>query len=686
MFPGEIWVNVAVAPGTVRTPILDRQAGHLRYRADIDGLRAIAILPVVLYHAGIPGFKGGFVGVDVFFVISGYLMASLIMREIIRGEFNLLRFYERRIRRIFPALFAMFAACGIMAWLFFMPAEFEYFARSLRAAAFFTSNFQFERESGYFDIGTQMKPLVHTWSLAVEEQFYIFFPLVLILLGRFARRYIAPILLTLLIASLAASVWAVHTNPVSAFYLTQFRIWELLLGSLLAFNVLPAVRSRPAREAVAALGILLIVYAVIAFDDSTPFPGLAALVPCIGAALVIHGHATNGPAGRLLTARPMVFIGLISYSLYLWHWPAIVFTRYLVWPELSPVQGVLVVLGAIAAAILSWRFIERPFRNQSGFISRRPLFAGAIAAVVASVILGDIVVEKQGVPERLPEIAQRIYSAKYDVARFSGPGCSPDRKGQEASAEDVRSGKLCNIGKTDSGEPKFLVWGDSHAEAMGPAIDAAASQAGVRGLTAPRPSCPPLFDVQLSDPLLFEKCREFNAAIRDMIAEQHIPLVFLVAYWPKYVHDAELPNQGIYFDPSVSPSLEDHSAPIAAALDRTLAELTRQGTKVVLVMDVPEMGRNIPEALAKAAIKGGSADVAPPWSYVEKRQALARSTIETYARKYDAMIVDPLPAFCSNGHCAAARDGVPLYRDADHLTATAARNLSYLYAHIFQPD
>ncbi len=679
-------MNLVVAPGEIRSPILDREAGHLRYRADIDGLRALAILPVVLYHAGIPGFKGGFVGVDVFFVISGYLMASLIMREIIHGDFNLLRFYERRIRRIFPALFAMFAACGIMAWLFFMPAEFEYFARSLRAAAVFTSNFQFERESGYFDIGTQMKPLVHTWSLAVEEQFYIFFPLVLILLGRFARRYIVPILFTLLLASLAASVWAVHAEPVPAFYLTQFRIWELLLGALLAFNVLPAVLSRPAREAIAASGILLIVYAVIAFDDGTAFPGLAALLPCVGAALIIHAHATNGPAGRLLTARPVVFIGLISYSLYLWHWPAIVFTKYLVWPELSPVQGGLVVLGAFAAAVLSWRFIERPFRNQSGFIGRRAIFAGGITAIAASVVLGEYVEENHGIPSRLPQVAQQIYSAKYDIGRFSGAGCLSEGGGQEASAEDVRSGKLCSIGKTDAGAPKFLVWGDSHAEAMGPAIDAAATQAGVHGLTAPRPSCPPLFDVQLSDRLLTERCQEFNTAVRGMIAERHIPLVFLVAYWPKYVHDAELPNQGIYFDPSVPPSLEDRSAPIAEALDRTMAELTRQGTKVVLVMDVPEMGRFIPEALAKAAIEGSSTDVAPPWNYVEKRQALARTMIESYARKYDAMVVDPLPAFCSNGSCSAARDGMPLYRDADHITATAARSLSYLYEHIFQRD
>ncbi|PSJ49488.1 acyltransferase, partial [Mesorhizobium soli] len=218
----------------------------------------LAVFPVVLYHAGIAGFGGGFVGVDVFFVISGYLMAAVIIGELDRGEFSLLQFYERRVRRIFPALFAMIAASAVMAWFVFMPVEFTYFARSLKATVLFISNIRFQREVGYFDIESQLKPLLHTWSLAVEEQFYIVFPIAVVLIVRFFRRYLALILLATLAASLIASTWAVHYAPEKAFYLAQYRAWELLLGAVLALSLIPRPTQRLAREAMAGTGVVLI--------------------------------------------------------------------------------------------------------------------------------------------------------------------------------------------------------------------------------------------------------------------------------------------------------------------------------------------------------------------------------------------------------------------------------------------
>jgi len=650
------------------------------YRADIDGLRALAILPVVFYHAGIPGFAGGFVGVDVFFVISGYLMARLISGEIDRGEFSLLRFYERRVRRIFPALFAMVAASAVMAWLFFMPVELTYFARSVEATALFISNFRFEREMSYFDIGAQMKPLLHTWSLSVEEQFYIVFPLVLMLISRLGRRRAVSILALLLIVSLAASAWMVRHAPEVAFYQSQYRAWELLLGAVLAFNLVPAPAHEAVRRILTVAGIVLIAFAVFAYSEDTVFPGLAALVPCAGAALIIHGQATDGVASRFLRATPLVFIGLISYSLYLWHWPIIVFARYIGGAQLSLVQGVLIVAASFIVAVLSWRFIERPFRGHSSHVARKPLFGTAAAVVAASIAFGSYVAAERGLPGRLPPVAREIYNATYDTPRFTGENCTV---GDDPSMSEIRSGDLCRLG-TPGSEPSFLVWGDSHAEAMASAIEAAAEQTGGQGFLAGRSSCPPLIDVELSDRRDTERCEEFNAAVRDLIAARHISTVFLVAYWPKYVHDAELPNEGVYFDASVPPPVEDHSAPISEAMDRTLSDLTKLGAKVVLVMDVPEMGRYVPEALAKAVSRDTSTDIAPPWPYIAKRQALSRAMLKTFASKYDAVIVDPLPAFCSNGHCDAARDGIPLYRDADHITATTAKSLSYLYLPVFR--
>ncbi|MDL2410143.1 acyltransferase family protein [Rhizobium calliandrae] len=666
-------------PGLMPQPA----AGHLKYRADIDGLRALAILPVVLFHAGIPGFSGGFVGVDVFFVISGFLMASLISGEIGRDDFSILRFYERRIRRIFPALFAVLAASSVAAWLLLMPVELEYFARSLKAAALFTSNIQFKKESGYFDIGAQLKPLLHTWSLAVEEQFYILFPLLMIAVSRFARRHTVHILSGLLIVSFAASAWTVFRNPTAAFYLLQFRAWELILGAMLAFNVIPRPARPLVREALAALGVGLIAIAVFGFTDHTQFPGPAALLPCLGAALVIHAGAEYGLAGRALRAKPLVFVGLISYSLYLWHWPIIVFSREISGRELSPAQGGLIVLASFALATLSFRFVERPFRGRGGGLGRRSVFAAAAAVMVAMVVFCNYVIRDVGVPGRLPADVQRVYAATYDISRFGVPPCFADSDTTGPSLSDIRAGKLCPLGVDGTNPPAFLVWGDSHSGAMSPAIDGAAKQAGVSGLFAGHASCAPLPDARLPAHGGVKRCDDFNDAVRDLVTSKHIPLVFLIAYWPKYVHDAELPKEGVYFDPSIPPPLEDKSAAVTASLDRLMGELTQQGTKVVLVMDVPEMGHYMPEAIAKAMMTKTSTDVAPPWNYVAQRQALSRAILTRLAAKYGAGVVDPLPAICHDGQCEATYNGMPLYKDADHITAATSERLGYLFSPIF---
>lgn len=653
--------------------------GPLAYRRDIDGLRALAIIPVVLYHVGIPGFGGGFVGVDVFFVISGFLMASLISGEIARGDFSLVRFYEHRIRRIFPALFAVFAASSVAAWFLLMPAEFAYFARSLKAAALFSSNIQFEKESGYFDIGAQMKPLLHTWSLAVEEQFSILFPLLLVTISRYARQRTVPILIGMLIASFAASTWMLFRSQVAAFYLLQFRAWELLLGALLAFDAIPAPTKPVVRAGLASSGILLIAVAIFGFSDHTLFPGPAAFLPCLGAALVIYARDDLGPASRILRSRAMVFVGLISYSLYLWHWPVLVFSRETVGRELSLLHDGLIVLTSLAIAIFSWRFIERPFRGRGSFVKRWPLFVGAATIMVAAVGAGDYVAHHGGVPGRLPADVQKVYASSYDEGRFSVPPCFADADTTGPSVADIRAGRLCPLGVESSNSPTFLVWGDSHSGAMAPAIDAAATQTGVTGLFAGHSSCPPLPDVQLTPRGDTRRCGDFNGAVRDLVISRHIPLVFLVAYWPKYVHDAELPNEGPYFDPSVQPPLEDRSASVVETLDRLMAELTKQRTKIVLVMDVPEMGHYMPEAVARAMVRGAPTDVAPPWGYIEKRQALSHAILTRLASKYEAAVIDPLPSICSNGHCDAVRNGLPIYKDADHLTATFAGSLGSLY-------
>lgn len=657
---------------------------HLPYRADIDGLRAIAILPVVLFHAGVPGLGGGFVGVDVFFVISGYLMCSLIADEIARGKFSLLGFYERRIRRIFPALFAMMLTCAVVAWFAFMPQELLYFARSMSAASLVTSNIQLAKEAGYFDIGAQMKPLLHTWSLAVEEQFYIAFPLVMILLRRIAPRQIIPITLVVLAASFAAGIGVLNRNPTAAFYLSQYRIWELLIGGVLGLRAIPEMRGETGRQVLAATGLLLIGTAVFTFTEKTTFPGFAALLPCLGAACIIHARAGNGMVGRFLALRPMVFVGLISYSLYLWHWPIIVFARYFTGHELTPALRLVVIFASLLVAVASWHFVERPFRRSRVLLAGRLLPATVVLLVGVTAGAGALVVMSGGAPGRLPDNVRAIYAATYDRSQFYQAGCFSESDHKGPSNADVENGKVCALGDLNDTGPDFLVWGDSHAAAMAPAIDAAAATGGFGGMFAAHASCPPLNDVPLATPGDTRRCTAFNSSVRDLIREKHIPLVFMLAYWPKYVHQSELPNEGDYFDASIPPNVADYSTPVAAALDSTLAQLKQEGVKVVLVMDVPEMGHFVPEALAKAKLEGTSSDIAPPRSYIAERQALARSVLEKYAVKYDAMIVDPLPSFCDNDRCHASQGGVPLYIDADHITASAAKRLGYLFAPVFK--
>ena len=656
----------------------------MRYRADIDGLRAIAIVPVVLYHAGFPGLKGGFVGVDVFFVISGFLMASLILSEIDQGAFSLGHFYERRVRRIFPALFATIAASAVAAWLLFMPIEFQYFSRSAMAAALFGSNILFWQESGYFDAAAELKPLLHTWSLAVEEQFYIVFPLLMLVIARFRRQWTGWILCTLLLVSVGLSIWQVERAPVAAFYLLPSRFWELLLGAVLALGLVPRTNSPIVAQTLVLVGIMLIGVAVFAYDEDTSFPGLAALVPCLGAALVIHGRAEDTPIGRTLSWPPLVFIGLISYSLYLWHWPLIVFTRYFLGRELSLLEGSLLVVVSLMLAASSWHLIERPFRGRNSAVGRKALFASAAAAVSAAVAFGAFVIVERGLPGRLPETAQLIYAASYDGGRFSNQKCAINVDGEGPSLSDIRSGALCAMG-VEKTEVEFLVWGDSHATAMAPAIDLAARQSGHRGLFIGRGGCPPLLDFDLGEAkrLRTEECAEHGKAVVDLIAERRIPFVFMIAFWPKYVHRGELPNEGIYYDPSRPAPLDDWSGPFAQSLEHTLAALARIGTRAVLVMDIPEIGYKVPEALAKAAMRGASADIAPSWSSVSRRQALARRVLETYATKYDATVIDPLPALCDDKVCHVERNGIVLYRDADHLTAKGAESISYVYDSFF---
>ncbi len=361
----------------------------MKYRPEVDGLRAVAVLPVILFHAGFGAFGGGFVGVDVFFVISGFLITRILVDELEAGRFSMAAFYERRARRILPALFVMLALCVPAAWALLPPSAMARFSDSLVAVTLFSSNILFWRQSGYFDTAAELKPLLHTWSLAVEEQYYILFPIVLAAVYRFNRRLLVPVLLAGFVLSLGLAEWLVHRRPGAAFFLLPTRGWELLLGALAA--VLGArLRAGPVTSNVlSASGLGMIGLAVFSFDRSTPTPGLQTLLPTVGAALVLLYARTGGSwAGWVLSSRPAVWLGLISYSAYLWHQPLLVFFRYASTGPMGLGMTWVAIIAAIMFGYLSWRLVEMPIRNQKKVAKR---------TIVALSLLGTSVVGAVGV-------------------------------------------------------------------------------------------------------------------------------------------------------------------------------------------------------------------------------------------------------------------------------------------------
>lgn len=356
----------------------------MQHRPEIDGLRSIAVLPVMFFHAGLEWFSGGYVGVDVFFVISGYLITSIILRDLELGKFSILRFYERRIRRILPALYLVLMCTTIVSWFTMLPDPLENYGQSLFATTVFANNVLLTMTAGYWDLAIELKPLVHTWSLGVEEQYYAVFPVLLFLVWRLGKGATALIFTGIALASLVAAQWGAEHFPTGNFYLVHSRFWELLVGALCA--VAGSSRQVPRSDLAAFAGLAMIVYSIFAFSDTTPFPSLYALVPTVGTALIILFCTQDSPLGRILCTWPMVTVGLISYSAYLWHQPAFAFARIVSKTEPAPAMLAATVPAILGLGYLSWRYVETPFRSREQVPNRLlyPLAIGFSAVFLAT--------------------------------------------------------------------------------------------------------------------------------------------------------------------------------------------------------------------------------------------------------------------------------------------------------------
>lgn len=644
-----------------------------KYRKDIDGLRAIAVLAVVFFHAGVGPFEGGYVGVDVFFVISGYLITGIIWEAAQAGRFSIIEFYERRARRILPALLTVVLFVCLFTLLYKTPREVRQFGESVSFLAIFASNHFFMQERGYFNAPLETYALLHTWSLAVEEQFYIFFPPLLAWLASRkqtdSRVLAVRVVGAMALSSLVAAAWLVGAGARDlAFYALPFRVWELALGGLIAIGAAPALTNRTHREVASALGILGIVAAIVLFDEATPFPGLAALPPCLGAALLIHANANSDQyghtfVGRMLSLRPMVFVGLISYSLYLWHWPLLSFGNYITIRPLNEIEIAAALTLSVALSIFSFYYIERPFRKPAGVLTRRPLFAASAATLASLVALGVVLQETKGLPGRMP--ADVLAMTSGDAIEFGVPrNCPPEhgRLTEEARADwHVIFCRLGDVAKT----PTALVWGDSHTLAISTAFDEAAKDLGVSVMMTSRAACPPVVVLDFLPLENWRGCSAHNQAVFDSLERLGVETVYLFGAWATYS------TQAVY--PEIVPGAQEA---FRTAFSRMIEDLQARGVEVVIGTSVPVYTYSVPSSLARERLFGVDAPFDLSRSGYEYRHGPDLREIGAFSERYGLRVFPLHEQFCDAERCEVQRDGLPLYADHGHINRIAARALA----------
>ena len=606
-----------------------------RYRPDIDVLRAIAVLSVVLFHAGVEVVAGGFVGVDIFFVVSGYLISKHLIEEArATGRVDIRDFYRRRLRRIAPVLLTVLFVTAIFAFLLLFPASLESFAISLLSSLGFFSNIYFWQESGYFAAQDSNIPLLHTWSLSIEEQFYLFIPVLILILARWKKALYLCLLLAFVL-SFSLSVWQSPLRPGASFYLLPTRVWELLFGTLTAVLVIerPRMLDRLPAGALAVIGFGAIAWSLFAIDEGMAFPGWVAFVPCLGTALVILSGRDAIPwISRVLAQPPVLMLGLISYSLYLWHWPVIVFQNYL-WPD---AEGSIAIVPAIAIpvalAFASYYLIEVPTRRKSfSFRALCRVSAGGTAALLATAAVALVFA---GLPQRFPATANRLAAAPED-----GPDI-PDRC--------LLGNPDCRLG-ADGETPSAVVIGDSYAAALAPAFDAALEAKGIAGASFHQNSCKPLtgYSMDYGSRIDARNCLDRNMEGLVRVAQDPaIKTVYLVSR-----------------DFEVDGSLD--------LLARTVALFRSASKAVVVLYGLPKLSRgsDLPLDLARAEAFGLPAPIlTPDRAAVRKIEAFA-------ARERGASYIDLEDTVCSEDECAETFGGQPIYRDDGHLTRSVSRAL-----------
>ncbi len=637
------------------------------YRPDIDGLRAIAVLSVVLYHFEIGGVKGGFVGVDVFFVISGYLITGIIRSELAKGEFTLARFYERRARRIFPALFVMLLATMVAGLFLLLPSDLARLGQATIATILFVSNVLYYRQSGYFDEVADFNPLLHTWSLGVEEQFYVGLPLLLVAVCRFRPQWTVRVVALCALVSFVACVVAQPFIGKLVFFLSPFRAWELLLGGVLALGAVPQFRNDTLRQVASALALVVLLGAVTQLRASVDFPGWKAAIPVLSSAVLLHAGASgHSLANRVLAWRPLVLVGLVSYSLYLWHWPLLVFVKYRQGMTPLGMEQVLVLsVVALLLAVASYRWVEQPFRRWRGKgvqAGARPrVFAVSGLSAMLLVAMGAALAATQGLPGRVPPAVLAL-----------DRGRSPEIPYKECDGKPI-SVELaaCRIG-AEGIDASVLVWGDSWAIALAPALDDVLKREGRSGILAVRFACAPLPQVNNRKS---PTCKERNAHVLEWIRQHQPEQVYLIGAWQAWTNLV-----GTY--PLEDPSgAQGNDRIFAVAYPRTLRAVRPHVKEIVVMAPLPGAPEFLPAKLALADWWG--VELPPPVSRAQFDQEASVFWKAASLPVAGVRVVDLAPWFCDESSCRYLDAGRLLYRDGTHLSVDGAR---FVARHLMAAD
>ena len=623
------------------------------YRPDIDGLRALAVISVILFHNGIPGFDGGYVGVDVFFVISGYLITQLLEES--RDESaprRLATFYVRRMRRILPALLATCLVTAIVAIALFTPDQLVNVGKFLAATPVMLSNVATWTRGDYFAPGVRQLPLSHLWSISVEEQFYLVYPLLLIAITRYRLPYRRLMLLVFASVSLALCVWASHRAPEANYVFAPTRAWELLLGGMLTMGGAPRIGNRIAAEGLAVAGLLGIAIAVHFYTSAIRYPGTAAMLPCMATAALLATGSGPRPAlvNRMLSWPPLVFVGLISYSLYLWHQPLLVFANYYYIAPLRPAATAALLVATLLVATASWRFIERPVRARILMKSTRTLLVGVGVGSAGILLAGLVLWNSDGFPQRFaPETRGLIVSmtATPELVRCV----------EEVSLEQVRAGRVCNYGPGDP-SPKVLLWGDSHALAMMPAVKELAKAHGMHVYFVAKYNCLPLFaplnPTRIDTATDRYGCANFNTAVLDAVTRLEPELIILDGAWAA----GEPPP---------------HEPDIAAGVEQTVSRVGHHSRSICVVFAVPMLKYAVSDALFVARRR----HIPDDFLRVSRADALAQHRdmehdMRAVAERSGLTLVDPKDALCPADSCLYKADDRSLYFDDSHLSVYGA--------------